>query len=241
MKFIVLSIMIVSFSLSAKIYKYKDRYGSVHYVDDISKIPSNKLNQVKTMKSKFFPSENAVVDKYRRILLKKGVYYKELSNQKDALILWGSLMINYGFQEFKVDMSRISSIKFVTKKGKKLSRRQKRKLASNLALHFKSFESAWPKVYEEIHFKSSGSNAIDLMRKNRKILRTSSGNISVRIKLLEEWSAMMKDNPSKYDTKLIIERMNKISALYDVPKPNLPVLFKYIDKTVLLFEKEFRK
>ncbi len=240
MKIIIILSLLFSSVMFAKIYKYKDRYGRIHYVDDISKVPNNRVNHVKTLNSRFFKTDYKVIDKYRKIILKKGVYYKELKAQKDALIYWGSLMVNAGFTEFKVDLARIKSIRVIRKNGKKLGRKQRRKKAVLLANFFKLFENSWPRVYEEINFKSSGNKSIDTMRKHKRSVKTNSDNISMRVKLLEEWAAIIKNNKNA-DSKLITDRLNTISAMYDVPKPNIKALSKYIDETIKVFEKEFRK
>lgn len=240
MKIILILSLLLSSSIFAKVYKYKDRYGRIHYVDDISKVPNNKVNSVKTLNTKFLKTDYKVIDKYRRIILKKGVFYKQLKAQKDALLYWGSLMVNAGFNEFKIDLSRIKAIRLMKKNGKKLKRRQRRKRAIILAHFFKSFENEWPKVYEEMNFKKTNNKSIDMMRKHRKSVKTNADNLAMRVKLIEEWASIIKANKNA-DFKLITERVNNISAMYDVPKPNIPSLSKYIDNTIKIFEKEFRK
>ncbi len=240
MKIILILSLLLSSTLFAKVYKYKDRYGRIHYVDDISKVPNSKVNSVKTLNSKFLKTDYKVIDKYRRIILKKGVFYKQLKAQRDALLYWGSLMVNAGFDEFKIDLSRIKAIRLIKKNGKKFNRRQRRKKAILLANFFKSFENSWPRVYEEINFKRTDNKSIDIMRKHRKSVKTNADNLSMRVKLIEEWASIIKNNKNA-DSKLIEERITNISAMYDVPKPNIPSLSKYIDETIRIFEKEFRK
>jgi hypothetical protein len=240
MKIIITTLLLLSISLFGKIYQYKDSYGKVHYVDDISKVPESKQDYIKTMNTRFLKTNSDLIDKYRKLILKNGVYYKKLEEQKKALLSWGSIIVSYGFVEFKIDLSRIQSISFTDKKGKKLNRKQMAKTARILSSFFKSFESNWPKVYEEIHFKKSRNEALDVMRKHRSTVKTGSDNLSFRVKLLEEWVTIMKKNKDA-DTKLIDERMSKITSMYDVPKPNIEILSKYMDETIDIFEKEFRK
>jgi len=240
MKTILILSLLLSSVLWAKIYKYKDNYGRVHYVDDLSKVPNNKVNSIKTLNSKFLKTNYDIVDKYRKIILKKGVYYKDLKNQKNALIYWSSIMIGFGFPEIKVDLSKIKMIPVAGRNGKKLSRKKRKKTAVLLANFFKSFESYWPKVYEEVNFKKTGEKSLDIMRKHRKTVKTGASNLALRVRLLEKWAKIIKNN-KKADAKLVSERMDQISAMYDVPKPNIKVLSKYMDETIKEFEREFRK
>ena len=238
-KFLVL-FLLVSPLLFAKIYKYKDSHGRIHYVDDISKIPNNKIKNAKILNTRFLKTDNKIIDKYRKIIIKKGVCYKNLKAQKDALLSWGAIMVGYGFNEFKVDLSRINSISLVDKKGRPLKGKKRRKVAVILANFFKSFENEWSIVYEEIHFKSSGDRAIDTMRKYVKTVKTSKDNLTLRVKLLEDWAKIIKQNKNA-DSALIDARLKVISGMYDVPNPDIYKLSKYVDKTIILFEKEFRK
>jgi hypothetical protein len=177
MKIIITALFLLSVSLFGKIYQYKDRYGKVHYVDDISKVPENKQETIKTMNTsntKFLKTDDVAIDKYRELILENGVYYKELEEQKKALLSWGAIIVSYGFVEFKIDLSRIQSVSLKNKKGKKLNRKERAKVARILSTFFKSFENDWPKIYNEIKLRKSKNEANEAFErkiKNRKKIK----------------------------------------------------------------------
>ncbi len=230
---VVFSLFILfSTNVSAKLFKYTDKYG-VHYVDSIEKIPKKKRYYVKNVQSAFRKTGIKLIDKYRYIIQKQNVYYKELENQKSVLIAWCNLMID---NKKPYLISELKSIKSINLKLKK----KKRQNARKLALHFKILESEWPEVYERLNFKSTGNSKLDTLRKNYKKNIIDIKNLSKDITLVERWASMMEFN-KKTNKKLIKERLKKLSNLFDIPKPDKEKVKKYLKETVRLFEIEYNK
>ncbi len=226
--------------LMAKIYKYKDAKGQIHYVDDISKIPSSRVKRATTLNTNFLKTDNPDIDKYRELISKHGMYYKDLEKQKIGLILWNNLIVQYGFSKFESDLPKIESISTSSQSGKKLTPRQVREIASQLAFFYKSYENVWPKIYEEINFKPTDNEEIDKLRKEMKQIKTDKNNLENRIKLLNEWNKLMAEN-EKANKTLLNERLKVIKKNHSVKKPDIYMLSRYVDQTLNIFEKEFRK
>ena len=233
-RLLIFLLILLQVGLYAKLFKYTDSTG-VHYVDSLSKVPKQSRLKVKGLSSRFLKTGITTIDKYRKIVSKKGVYYKELQNQKFALKAWGALMVNSGFKYMRRELSAIEAIDATSKK-----RWQRVRVAKKLSLYFKIFEDEWPKIYKKINFKLTNDVEIDRLRENYKKIKTTSENVSKRIELLERWSNSILKNPNS-NSKRIKERLKGINELYDLPKPDMKKLIKYVNKTISIFEKEFNR
>jgi len=233
-KILIILLVLLQVGLYAKLFKYTDSRG-VHYVDSLSKVPKRSKDRVRGVSTKFLKTGIKDIDRFRKIISSKGVYYKELQNQKLALIAWATLMVNANFKYLMNELSAIESIDTKVKK-----RYKRRKLAKKLARYFNILENEWPRVYKKINFKTSGDKEIDDLRENYKKVRTTSQNISQRISLVEKWSVKFNKHP-KADMKKVKKRLKGLNELFDTPKPDMEKLIKYLDKTISIFEKEFNK
>ncbi|MBN2695095.1 hypothetical protein JXR93_10555 [bacterium] len=232
-KIVVISILMLSISTFAKMYQYKDSNGTIYFVDDINKVPDNKIDSAVAVNSRFLPTKIEEIDKMRKIVIKNKVYYKEFENQIFALKAWAQLIVNSGNISFKTVQNRLSSIdieSYNTKKKKVL-------LAKQLSNYFKVFENEWVNSYEILNFISSGDSDIDSLRKNYKKLPTAPENVEERIGLVEKWGneLLLKQ---KGDQKFIKESLKELNDRYDIPNPDIPELVKFVDKLITEYEKE---
>ncbi len=232
-KLFVVSILLLAFPLLAKMYQYKDSNGTIYFVDDISKVPDNKIDFATAVNSKFLPTKIEEIDKIRRLVLKNRVYYKELENQLFALKAWVQLIINSGNSSFKTYQENFNNIDIETYNTKK----KQIAFAKQLSGYFKIFENEWLNTYEVLNFISSGTPEIDTLRKNFKKSPTTPQNIEERIGLIEKWGnelILKKDS----DQKFLKESLKELNERYDIPNPEIPELVKYVDKLIREYEKE---
>lgn len=238
-KILLVMLLLLEITLVAKVYKYTDRYGSTHFVDDPAKIPQDRLRVAKATNQKFLPITNTNfkdVNVMRKRLLKKGVYYKQLEDQQKLLVKWAQLFITAGEQNYDIYMKQLDSIDL----KKYRTKRKRRRLARTFANYFRLFENHWPRAYKNLNFRSAGDPALDQLRKMYKQSPTTRSNLDIRVQLLEKWSQrLLKD--IKVNHAMVKVQMAKLNELYDVPSPDMIQLSKQITQMVDLFEKEFNR
>lgn len=236
MKWFIILLMLINITVSAKLYKYRDSDGSIHYVDDISKIPDNKVESALAATTRFLPTNISEIDTMRKLVAKNGKLNKDFEKQQVALINWCDIIKNSGYDSYDTYSKQISSVNVTTYKTKK----QKNELSVFFAKYFKLFENEWVNVYEIINFKSSGNGDLDNLRRTYKKIPTSQQNLESRVGLIEIWAKQLELS-DKTDKKTIKDSMKKLNDLYDVPSPDISALSKHIDKTIDSFEKESNK
>ncbi len=236
MKWFIIILMLINITVSAKLYKYRDSDGSIHYVDDISKIPDNKVESALAATEKFLPTNIPEIDKMRRLVSKNGKLNKDFENQQIILINWCDIIKNSGYESYDAYSKQISNINVANYKTKK----QKNELSVFFAKYFKLFENEWVNVYQIINFKSTGNGDLDDLRRSYKKVPTSQQNLESRVGLIEIWAKQLELS-DKTDKRIVKDSMKKLNDLYDVPTPDISALSKHIDKIIDSFEKEYTK